>query len=80
MSIVGQPEARPAPVAEFHMSAFWRGALHFGQEIRIERELKDVFRMGPPFQFRVGDFIAETAKPGGPLDPLQEIRPSAPPA
>ena len=76
--IVGKPQRRAGAVAQFNMGELGRDTLNFGQQVGIEHQLQDVFRMRAALQLGVRHFVAESAKGGGALHAFQKIRPPAP--
>ena len=75
---IRQPQSCALSITQFDMGVFGSDPLHLGQQVRVEHQLQDMFRMRATFELGVGNFVTERSESGRPFDPFEKIRPAAP--
>src|SRR3546814_1525141 len=71
---VGKPHREPRTVAELEMRGFRTYTLKGGDQIRIERELENMFGIGLPLQLGIDHLVGPASEVGGSLQDRKSTR------
>ena len=72
--VVIHVEALFAPVAENHMHALWHEPLHLAEQLGIQAQLEQEFRLARAGQFGVDDLVAVVTERRRRIHPNQKVR------